>query len=284
MIPPMLRTIGLFDSGVGGLSVLREVRRLLPSEKLVYFADQANVPYGPRPLREVRRFADEVTRFLLAQGAKLVVVACNTASGAALHHLREAFPHVPFVGMEPAVKPAAQLSRTRTVGVIATRGTFQGVLFGRLVDRYAGDVRVITQTCPGLVERIEAGDTEGPKTRKLLETYLGPLLAEGIDTLVLGCTHYPFAIEAIRAVVGPGVRLVDPAPAVALQVRRVLAERGLLEPADGAGHTEFLTSGSPKPLGEALVALLGEQAPVRRAVWTRGVLEVCPSRGGAGAG
>jgi glutamate racemase len=270
------KTIGIFDSGVGGLSVLREVRLLLPQEDFIYFADQAHVPYGQRPLREVRRFAEEVTRFLLARGAKVVVVACNTASAAALHHLREAFPHVPFVGMEPAVKPAAQQSRTRTVGVIATRGTFQGALFERLVDRFAGDVQVITQTCPGLVERIEKGDISGPETCALLEKYLRPLLQEGIDTLVLGCTHYPFAAGAIQAVVGPQVRLVDPAPAVALQVRRILAERHVLTRSDGEGCAEYFTSGNPRQLRAAVLALLREDASVRPASWEKGALEAPP--------
>lgn len=276
----MRRTaIGIFDSGVGGLSVLREVRRVLPGEHLLYFADQANVPYGQRPLRQVRRFSEEITRFLVARGAKVVVVACNTASGAALHHLREAFPATPFVGLEPAVKPAAQRSRTKAIGVIATQGTFRGELFCRLVERFAGDVRVLTQACPGLVERIETGDVGGAETRSLLETYLDPLLSEGIDSLVLGCTHYPFAREAIEAIVGPHVCVVDPSPAVARQVQRVLTDRRLLGRGDHPGAVEYWTTGEPERLRCALSALLGENGPVSRAVWLDGRLVAERGRG-----
>lgn len=252
--------------------MLREVRRLLPGEDLVYFADQANVPYGHRPLKQVRHFSEEITRFLAARGAKAVVVACNTASGAALYHLREVFPAVPFVGLEPAVKPAAQRSRAKVIGVIATEGTFQGELFSRVVERFAGDVRVLTAACPGLVELIEAGAVDSPATRSLLERCLAPLLAEGIDSLVLGCTHYPFARAAIESIAGPRVCVVDPAPAVALQVERVLAERRLLGHQEQPGRVAYWTSGEPAQLRRALAALLGEDAPVAPASWVNGRL------------
>ena len=192
--------VGLFDSGVGGLSVYREVRRQLPHENLVYVADQAHVPYGPRPLEEVRRFAEGITRFLLARGAKAIVVACNTASAAALKELRTRFPQTPFIGMEPAVKPAAEHSRSRTIGVIATPATFQGELFASVVDRFAKDVKVMTQTCPGLVDEIEKGTLDGPSVTRILEPALAPLREAGIDSLVLGCTHYPFVVPAIRRI------------------------------------------------------------------------------------
>jgi glutamate racemase len=148
--------IGIFDSGVGGLSVWREIARQIPSANLVYFADQAHVPYGARPASQVREYASAITRFLLSQGAQVIVVACNTASAAALYHLRTTFPHVPFVGMEPALKPAAETSRNGVVGVIATAATFQGELFASLVERFANDVQVLTQACPGLVSAVEA--------------------------------------------------------------------------------------------------------------------------------
>lgn len=273
MIAPMLRSaIGVFDSGVGGLSVLRELRCLLPGEDLLYFADQANVPYGRRPLRQVRAFSEEITRFLLARGAKIVVVACNTASGAALHHLRAAFPQVPFVGMEPAVKPAAQRSRARAIGVIATPGTLEGELYRRVVQRFARDVRVVTHTCPGFVEEIEAGRVEGPALRSLAACYLEPLLAEGIDALVLGCTHYPFARKVIEEVAGPGVEVIDPAPAVARQVQRVLEERRAAARRSSAGTVSYFTSGEPARLSCTLRVLLGEDAEVRRVSWSRGRL------------
>lgn len=237
--------IGVFDSGVGGLSVWREIVRQWPAEDTLYFADQAHIPYGQRPLDEVRRLTEEVTRFLLAQGAKLIVVACNTASGAALHALRETFRDVPFVGMEPAVKPAVEHTRTGIVGVIATPATFQGDLFAGLVQRFGDGFDIHTQACPGLMEVVEAGALDTPETEALLRRYLAPLLDAGIDQLVLGCTHYPFLSPLIQRIVGPEVTLIDPAPAVARQVGRVLARRNLLAPAGQTGQHRFYTSGDP---------------------------------------
>jgi len=259
--------IGIFDSGVGGLSVLREVRRLLPGEDLLYLADQAHVPYGPRDPAEVRRLCEGIARFLLTRDAKLVVVACNTASASALHHLREVFPEVPFVGMEPAVKPAAQASRTGAVGVLATPGTFQGKPFCRVVERFAQGVRVCVRTCPGLVEAVERGETEGPEVRRIVAAAVAPLLEEGIDALVLGCTHYPFALGAIREICGTGIEVIDPAPAVARQVRRVLAERGLLRPPRGAGRVSCLTTGSAERFEALLSRLWGESTRVSSVAW-----------------
>lgn len=237
--------IGVFDSGVGGLSVWREIVCQLPSEDTLYFGDQAHIPYGQRSLDEVRHLTGNITRFLLAQGAKLIVVACNTASGAALHALRETFPDVPFVGMEPAVKPAVEHTRTGIVGVIATPATFQGDLFAGLIQRFGDGFDIHTQACPGLMEVVEAGALDTPETEALLRQYLTPLLDAGIDQLVLGCTHYPFLSPAIQRIVGPDVTLIDPAPAVARQVGRVLARRNLLAPAGRQGQHRFYTSGDP---------------------------------------
>jgi glutamate racemase len=254
--------IGVFDSGVGGLSVLREIRAQLPAADLLYFADQAHVPYGPRPAPEIRHFSEAITRFLLQRGAQVVVVACNTASAAALQSLRVAFPAVPFVGMEPAVKPAAARSRTRTVGVIATPATFQGELFASVVDRFAQGITVLPQVCPGLVEQVEAGALAAPDTLAMLRQYLTPLVEQGIDSLVLGCTHYAFLIPAIVEVVGPNVEIVDPAPAVARQVRRVAAGLGT---GGEAGRLTLASSGEVEKLVEfagACAGLRGEALPV----------------------
>ncbi len=259
--------IGIFDSGVGGLSVLRAVRRELPREGVRYVADQGHVPYGPRPKAQVRDFAFAITRFLLAQGAKLIVVACNTASAAALHDLRAAFPKVAFVGMEPAVKPAAETTHTGKVGVLATPTTFAGDLYASVVERFARDVQLFQSTCPGLVEQIEKGDLAGPRTRRILEDALTPMLAEGIDTVVMGCTHYPFVIPLIQTLTGPGVRVIDPAPAIARQVRRLLADADLLNPADTAADLRFFTSGDPAALQTLLPELLGETGPVTGLGW-----------------
>ena len=222
--------VGIFDSGVGGLSVIRSIWTELPDEDLLFLADQAHVPYGPRPLEEVRQFAKEITRFLLDQGAKLIVVACNAASAAALQYLRQTFPQTTFVGMEPAVKPAVEHSQSKVVAVLATPATFQGQLYASLVDRFAAGTRLLQHTCPGLVGQIETGDLDSPTTRQILEEALRPMLAQGADTVVLGCTHYPFVIPLIQQIVGPDVRVIDPAPAIARQVRRVLETQDLRHP------------------------------------------------------
>ncbi len=194
--------IGIFDSGVGGLSVLKAIRSEMPSEAIVYLADQGHVPYGPRPLEEVRRFSEEISRFLLESGAKLIVVACNAASAAALNYLREKHPSINFVGMEPAVKPAAENSASRVVAVLATPATFQGALYASVVERFGSGVQLLQDTCPGLVEAIEGGDLNGPLVRQILEKALNPMLEKGADTVVLGCTHYPFVIPMIEAISG----------------------------------------------------------------------------------
>ena len=218
-------SVGIFDSGLGGLSVWREVTNQLPHEDTLYMADQAHVPYGSHRPLELREFSRGMTRFMLDRGAKVIVVACNTASAAALHYLRRTFPDVPFVGMEPAVKPAAERTCTGVVGVIATPTTFQGELFASLIERYAGDAQVLSQICPGLVEAVEAGALDTPETEALLRACLTPLIAAGIDQLVLGCTHYPFLRSTIERIVDADVAIIDPAPAVARQVARVLAQR-----------------------------------------------------------
>lgn len=259
--------IGIFDSGVGGLSVLRAIRRELPAETLLYLGDQAHVPYGSRPRDQIREFAFGITRFLLDREAKLIVVACNTASAVALHDLRLAFPEVPFVGMEPAVKPAAETTHTGKVGVLATPTTFAGELYASVVERFAKDVQIFQSTCPGLVEQIELGDLTGPQTRQILEEALQPMLAEGIDTVVMGCTHYPFVIPLIETITGPDVRTIDPAPAIARQTRRLLAERGLLSPEGESGKQRFFTSGNLMAFQELLPILLDETGPATGVAW-----------------
>ncbi len=254
--------IGVFDSGVGGLSVLREIRRELPGEDLLFVADQAHVPYGSRPLAEVRTFAERITRYLLGRGAKLVVVACNTASAAALGYLRQRFPQTSFVGMEPAVKPAAERTQSGVVGVLATPATFQGELYASLLARFAQKVTVLQHTCPGLVEQIERGELASAATRAILERALRPMLAQGVDSVVMGCTHYPFVIPLIEEIVGPGVEVIDPAPAVARQVGRVLRSRGLQSAASATGSVQILTTGDPVELRALLPRLVGERWPV----------------------
>ena len=263
--------IGVFDSGVGGLSVLRALWRELPGETFLFLADQAHVPYGPRSLEQVRGFSEGIARFLLAQRVKLIVVACNAASAAALHHLRATLPQTSFVGMEPAVKPASESTSSGVVGVLATPATFQGALYASVVERFANGVQLLQHTCPGLVNQIERGRLDEPETRLILEDALRPMLAQGIDRIVLGCTHYPFVIPQIESIVGEGVRVIDPAPAVARQVRRVLEQHSLIrEPQRGEQvdpETRFLTSGDPPILERLLFELLGIRRQAERVTW-----------------
>ncbi len=265
--PRSSQPIGVFDSGVGGLSILREIRAQMPEEPIMYFGDQSHIPYGPRPLQQVRDFSEGITRFLLDRNAKLIVVACNAASAAALTYLRQTFPEVDFVGMEPAIKPAAEHTETGVVGVLATPATFQGALFASVVERFASGVVLLKDACPGLVQQIEAGDLDGPATRRILETALRPMLERGIDTVVLGCTHYPFVIGPIQSIVGERVRVIDPAPAVARQAGRLLDKRGWHHPAGTRGAIQFFTSAHPDSLHSLLPRLLGETGPVRTLHW-----------------
>ena len=260
--------VGLFDSGVGGLSVARELMRLAPAQQIIYLADQVHAPYGQRSLADIRALAEGITRFLLQEGAGLIVIACNTASAAALHSLRDSFPKVPFVGMEPAIKPATEHTGTGHVGVIATEATFQGELFASLIDRFATGITVHTQTCPALVPLVEAGELYSERTRAALQGYLAPLLAADIDELVLGCTHYPFLRPLIEQVVGASVEIVDPAPAVARQTVRILAERDWLAEGNRAIAHRFYTSASPDRFRIALGELVGLDVKVEQVVWS----------------
>ena len=268
-------SIGVFDSGVGGLSVVRALVQQLPGEALLYVADAAHCPYGARSKHEIRALSAGISRFLLSQGAKVIVVACNTASAAALAHLRETFPDTRFVGMVPPVKPAAQMTRTGVVGVLATPVTFHGRLYGDVVEHFGEGVRVLSTTCAGLVEQVEAGDLDGPETIRLLQACVEPLIRAGADTLVLGCTHYPFLIPALRRLVGNEVTLVEPSEAIAAQTVRVLREAGLLR--EGAHEVQriYATTGDGQRLEKALCRLLDScgSTPVRRLRWRGSVLE-----------
>jgi glutamate racemase len=249
--------IGIFDSGVGGLSVLRAIRAQMPEESVLYFGDQVHIPYGPRPMEQIRDFCEAITEFLLEKNAKLIVVACNTASAAALKYLRERFPDVQFVGMEPAVKPAAEQTSTGKVGVLATPATFQGALYASVVERFANGVELFQSTCTGLVHA----------TRKILDDALLPMLEKNIDTVVLGCTHYPFVIPLVQEICGEKVRVIDPAPAVAKQVKRLLEAGGMKSPMSARGDVKFYTSGKSAAFKSILMKLLGEVGEIERVEW-----------------
>jgi glutamate racemase len=272
--------VGIFDSGVGGLSVMREVVRQLPAEDVVFFADTVHCPYGRRTQEEIQRLAEGAVGFLVSQGAKIVVMACHTASAAALRDVRESF-ETPIVGLEPAVKPAAERSGSRVVGVMATEVTFQGGLFASLTERFASDVVVLTRTCPGLVEQVEEGLVAADSTRKMLEDHLRPMLDEGVDSLVLGCTHYPFLLPLIREITGDGVEIVDPSPAVAHQTARVLRGEGLLRE-KGPGRHSFFTTGNPQRFALLLAELTDLAGPVLPAEWMEGTIKVLAGEGYVG--
>lgn len=267
-----LRPIGVFDSGIGGLSVVRHLQQQLSHEDLIYLADQAHIPYGPRPATEIIDLSKAITRFLLAQGAKAIVVACNTATAAAIDALRLAFPGVPFIGMEPAVKPAAAQTQTGKVGVLATAGTFASPRYALLVDRFARAVEVHTDPCVGLVAAIEAGDLASPHTEAILRAATEPMLAAGVDTLVLGCTHYPFVVPLLRRIVGPDVDIIDPAPAVARHTADVLQQHDLSTPLPQPGSSTCFTSGDPQRFMQIAESLLGPPCRATAVEWVAGEL------------
>ncbi|MCB0075950.1 MAG: glutamate racemase [Anaerolineales bacterium] len=261
--------IGIFDSGVGGTTVLRAIRQILPHEPLLYLADQARCPYGPRPTHELRRFSMENTQWLLQRGAKMIVVACNTASAAALRWLRNQLPDVTFVGMVPALKPAALSSQSGVVGVLATPATMQGALLQEVREQWAQGVTLVERVGDGLVPLIEAGRWDDEVTRALLWRYLEPMVEAGADRVVLGCTHYPYLIPLIEAL-APTLQIIDAAPAVAQQVARLINDQGIAN-RDAGATVCYATSGAPATFAALLTAL---QAPPGDVI---GVEEPCPT-------
>ncbi len=252
-----LAPIGAFDSGVGGLSILLEIRRLLPAEDLIYLADSAHCPYGIKPVEEIRQRTLEITDFLVALGAKAVVVACNSACVAGLDQVRIKHPEIPIIGVEPAIKPAHDITRNGKIGVLATNMTLNGDRFSILIEKYATGVEVYTQPAPGLVEAVEAGETDSPSTEILLRKYLEPLIRKGIDTLVLGCTHYPFLRSLAQKICGPEVTILDTGLAVAKQTTRVLSLRDLVTSKTTPGSEIFYTSGNPDEVSKVIRQLWG---------------------------
>lgn len=254
--------IGVFDSGVGGLSVLRHIRQLLPSERLLYVADSGHVPYGDKSREYIEERSLIIARFLRQRGADAIVIACNTASAAAAATLR-GHCDIPIIAMEPAVKPALAASRNGIVGVLATTGTLASARFAALLERYAGAGEIITQGCPGLVEQVERGELNSVQSRALIERYTEPLLARGADTLILGCTHYPFLAALISEVVGSNIALVDTGAAVARQLQRRIQDE-LPERISGTASAEFFTSGDAEHASRIMSVLWGERVAVQR--------------------
>jgi glutamate racemase len=251
----MAQPIGIFDSGLGGLSVLRYAKERFPDEAFIYLADQRRAPYGDRSREEIFSYTNLAVNRLIELDVKGVVIACNTASDVALERMRELHPDLPFVGIEPAVKPAVASSQNGIVGVLATTGTVTGSRLRSLISKYAGASTVLTQACPGLVELIEDGLGDSKQAEALLREYVNPLVAAGVDTLVIGCTHYSFVAGCISDIAGPAVRIIDPADAVAKQIGRAI-------PIDGtAGVTRYETSGDAVRMRRQLQEMFDEESP-----------------------
>jgi glutamate racemase len=263
--------IGVFDSGVGGLTILRELLRELPDERYVYFGDTGNCPYGVRTEEEIQALSVAAANFLLEREAKIIVVACNTASVSALAALRRAFD-TPFVGVVPAVKPAAEQTRTKRVGVASTEASAKGGYLQRLIRDHAGGVEVLPVGCPRLVTLAEEGKLDGPEVEGSVRGYIQPLLDCGIDILVLGCTHFPAMRPVFERVAGPAVAVIDSGAAIARQTRRVLTERGWLASERPALETprplssdEFWHSGDQEQFERVASVLMGEPITAQRA-------------------
>lgn len=236
------RPVAFFDSGLGGISVLRAARRALPRENYLYYGDSKNAPYGEKTPEEILRLSEAVMARVLDMGAKAVVIACNTATGVAVDRLRKEYPEVPILGVEPAVKPAAEAFPRGTVLVMATPACLEGARFAELLQRAAGGARVVPVPCGGLMEFVERGEIEGPDLRAYLREKLRPYEMERADAVVLGCTHYPFLRKAIREAFPPGTALIDGSQGVAAELRRRLSELGLLNPGPEPGRVDFYNS------------------------------------------
>lgn len=267
--------IGVYDSGVGGLSVLRALQARLPAESFYYVADGAHCPYGDRDAAEIQELALGVGRHLLDVGCKLIVVACNTISSTSLTVMREVLEGLPIVGMVPAVKPAIEMTHTGVVGVLATQATVRGALYLDVLRRYAQNTRVVSQPCPGLVELIEAGKLDAAETEALLRRCVEPIVDAGADVIVLGCSHYPFIRPLLERIVGRNVRIVEPSDAIALQTLRILDREGLLRgSASSAGMTRFATSGDTRTFDASVFRLVGLWPSAEALVWDHGRLGV----------
>jgi len=261
--------IGVFDSGVGGLWILKNLQDELPGYNYIFFGDQGHVPYGSRSIEEIRSFSEAITNFLINKGCNVIVIACNTASAASLKYLREKFPKILFVGMEPAIKPAVEITNTKKVGVLATPATFQGELYNSVVERFAHNVEIFKDTCPGLVKQIEDGDLDSFETHTILEKALLPMLEKGVDTVVLGCTHYPFAIPQMKEILGENINVIDPTGAIVRQVSRVLEENNLSNKKllNNSGCINIYTSSDKARMNYVLSKLFKSCLDIKRVEW-----------------
>lgn len=245
--------IGIFDSGVGGTSIWKEIHHLLPRENTIYLADSKNAPYGKRSTEEIISLSKKNTEKLLEMGCKLVVVACNTATTNAIKELRAQYD-IPFIGIEPAIKPAALKSKTKAIGILATKGTLSSALFSKTSELYAKNINIIEVEGNGLVELIEAGKKDSAETKELLSHLLKPMLIQGIDYLVLGCSHYPYLVSTIEAILPGNVQIIDSGEAVARQTKAILQKTGLLREEGEKGSSKFFTNTNPEVLAHLIKA------------------------------
>lgn len=253
--------IGVFDSGIGGLSLLRCIREELPCEDLVYIADSRYAPYGEKSSTFIEKRSLAISEFLVERNAKAIVVACNTATAAAISKMRSRFS-LPIIGMEPGVKPAISTTRSGTVGILATTETLKSEKFRVLTERFCNDCKIITQDCPGLVEKVEQVNLAGDETVRMVEDYVGALISKGADTIVLGCTHYLFLTDIIRKVAGEDVNVIDTGKAVTKEVCRRLKEADITSGSNGTGREYFWTSGDTKEIKKIIDQLWKENSEV----------------------
>ena len=262
----MATNIGVFDSGVGGLWILKHLQDELPRYNYIFLGDQAHVPYGERQMEEIRDFSEEITKFLISKDCKIIIIACNTASATSLKYLREKYTDIIFIGMEPAIKPAVETTHTKKVGVLATPATFQGELYNSVVEKFANGVEIFKDTCPGLVGQIEKREFSSSETRTILEKALFPMIEKGIDTVVLGCTHYPFVIPLIKEIVGEKVSVIDPTGSVIKRVKSLLKE-DIITNSSSVGNIDVFTSGEPKNMKIVLSGLFSLDLEIKKIDW-----------------
>ncbi|MBI5219431.1 MAG: glutamate racemase [Bacteroidia bacterium] len=256
--------VGVFDSGVGGLSVWKEIVKILPNESVIYYADSKNCPYGSKTKDEVIALSENIVDFFLHQNCKLIVVACNTATAAAIDYLRDNYP-IHFVGMEPAVKPAALSTKTDNIGILATQGTFQGRLFRETSRKWADGKKMMIQAGEGLVEIVEQGKAESPEAEALLEKYIIPMLDKDVDQIVLGCTHYPFLLPLIKKIIGNRATVIDPSPAVAKRTFDLLALQKILNESNKNPYYKFYSNGPAPAMKKILAGIISSDFEIVQA-------------------
>ncbi len=267
-----MRPLGIFDSGVGGLTILKAIQSSLPYEHLLFFADQAHVPYGPRTMQEIRSFSLEITRFLLNEGAKMIVVACNTASGYALQYLRDRFPGTPIIGLEPAIAPAVRITRSGRIAVLATEATLKGRLYLSTRDRFCDQVTIFEATLEGIVEEIEADRITGERTQMILKDTIAPLIDKRVDSIVLGCTHYPFLTTQIREIAGPDVNIIDPSDQIAAYIARTLNRKDLAASRPSQTIPVLFSTRDAQELARIAESLAGLSGNPSQVTWKEGQL------------